>query len=117
MGGACQRPFNRTARAKGDINAAGRSAGAEGETVVEQLSSYHLMLVLLVAILGFTMVLRSGLLALAAKRSAISRREAVEMREQMVRVEQRMAVLERLAIEQDHSLAKEIEQLRIPPSQ
>lgn len=99
-------------RAEGKGNARAKRALSFRELRVEELSSYHLLILLLAALAAVTLIVRSVLRAIAASRLSISRVEAAELRAEVTRVRERLAVIERLQIASRDNLGDEIEQLR-----
>ena len=83
------------------------------------MESRHIMVILIVAIVMIAGVLRArytgGRRHRHARDEALPARdeaETVRLREEVKMLKERLAVIERITVEKDHSLAREIENLR-----
>ena len=80
------------------------------------MSSNHLMVVLIVAIVMVASVLRARYSHRRhggdAAGSGLDEAEKVRLREEVRELKERLKVLERIAVEKENSLAREIDELR-----
>ena len=72
----------------------------------------HLTAIIIVMIVMVAIVLKSRYASLGRQRASAEDPEAMRLREEVRTLKERIAVLERIATEKEHSLEREIEQLR-----